>query len=530
MFRIGSKPPSTGRRAGLELGGGPLIACVALALVPVAAGAQAVADGPAPPRASSLGLGATLEASAIDVRSRANGNNGTELLLRASPSLVMAHRGGQVQGSLAYSGALTQRRGIDDREDTDYANTLSANYVIEAIKDRGFVDARASITQQSVLAVGAGGAGSAGGSQPAGNRTEVATVSVSPYVRGSFGGAVDYEVRAAGTASESSAASTADSKSALASFSLRSPARAAVLGWGLGGSRQVVKFSTASSATTTDRVLAELVLQPDIDWRLSANGGQERTDVIGARRLAYDNYGIEVRFTPSPRTTISARGEERYFGRGHRVGIEHRLQRSSLRYVDSRDVTGGADTLAQGAAVTLYDYLSAQYAAQIPNEVERDQFVQALILSQGRSRDDVLVGGVFVNGGITVQRRRELVWAWSGPRLTMSASGYVLDSQRADTGGFNPVARNDNVAQSGYAGSVGWRLTPLTSINATGSRSMSQDTVSLQRSDLKSASLGLTSRLGQRTSAALAARYSVLNGTVDSYRETSLSGSLSLRF
>jgi hypothetical protein len=59
---------------------------------------------------------------------------------------------------------------------------------------------------------------------------------------------------------------------------------------------------------------------------------------------------------------------------------------------------------------------------------------------------------------------------------------------------------------------------------------MSQDTVSLQRSDLKSASLGLTSRLGQRTSAALAARYSVLNGSVDSYRETSLTGSLSLRF
>jgi len=54
--------------------------------------------------------------------------------------------------------------------------------------------------------------------------------------------------------------------------------------------------------------------------------------------------------------------------------------------------------------------------------------------------------------------------------------------------------------------------------------------VTLVRSDLKSASVGLTSRLGVRTTGALSLRYSVLNGTADAYRETALTGSISLRF
>jgi hypothetical protein len=59
---------------------------------------------------------------------------------------------------------------------------------------------------------------------------------------------------------------------------------------------------------------------------------------------------------------------------------------------------------------------------------------------------------------------------------------------------------------------------------------MSKDTVTFARSDLKSITLGLTSQLGAHTTGVLSTRYSVLNGATDSYRETALTGSLSLRF
>ncbi|MBL8286372.1 MAG: TIGR03016 family PEP-CTERM system-associated outer membrane protein [Rubrivivax sp.] len=496
---------------------------------PAAAQAPDTTVGPAAPtatpRTTTLSTGLTLEANALDVRARSVGN-GTEALVRASPALTLTHQGARLQGSLVYGGALTARRGIDDREDTDYVNSLSTTWLLEAIEGVGFIDARASVTQQAIYVVGtpldAAGAGT--------NRTEVITASLSPYLRGTLGRAVEYELRATGSGTKGDDAAGTSSKAAQASFFLRSPRRGAVLGWGLSGARQKVKFSAASSATTTDRLGAELSAQPDLDWRFVVTGGQERTDVVGAVQRDYENYGVGAEWTPSPRTTVSLRGEQRYFGHGHRVSIEHRLQRSTFSYVDSRDVTGGADTLAPGNPVTLYELLFAGFASQIPDPAQRDQFVLAFIQALGRSRDEVVSGGLFGNVGTSVVRRRELVWTWTGPRLTWVASAFKLDSERVDAGGFSPPGLNDNVAQTGYAASIGWRLTPLTSVNASGSRAMSTDKTTFAHTDLKSATLGLTSRLGVRTTGALGVRYSVLNGTTDPHRETALTGSISLRF
>jgi uncharacterized protein (PEP-CTERM system associated) len=500
---------------------------LAAAAVPALVQAQPAGapSTPGAPRSFGLATGLTFDASVLDVRNRPAGN-GTEVVTRASPSLTLAHRGGRLQGTLIYSGSLSARRGIDDREDTDYLNSLSASYLLEAIEGVGFVDARASVSQQTVSAVGV----PVGASGSRANRTEVKTVSLSPYLRGMLGGLAEYEARVAGSATRSNEPAANDSNTTLGSLTLRSPRRGALFGWGLSATRQRVEFASSASATTSDRIGLELALQPDVDWRLALTGGQERTDVIGAARREYENYGGSIQWTPSPRTTVLVQGEERYFGRAHRVAIEHRLQRSALRYSDSRDVTSGADGLAAGQGVTLYQVFFALLEAQFPDPVQRDQAVLALIQSLGRNRDEVVPGGLFTTAGITTQRRQELVWTLGGPRLTLSVTGFRLDSERADAGGVNPAGLNDNIAQSGYAGAVGWRLTPLTSLNAAGSRAMSKDTNTLVRTDLKSISLGLASRLGVRTNGALGVRYSVLNGSADSYRETGLTASLSLRF
>jgi hypothetical protein len=50
------------------------------------------------------------------------------------------------------------------------------------------------------------------------------------------------------------------------------------------------------------------------------------------------------------------------------------------------------------------------------------------------------------------------------------------------------------------------------------------------RSEGKTASLGLSSQLGVRTSASLSGRYSVANGGSNPYREASVTASISLRF
>ena len=504
----------------------------ATSLVVVATGAARAQPAPADtpvavpaPRAFGLSTGLTFETSLLNISERASGN-GSEILVRASPNLTMVHRGGRLQGTLIYGGALTTRRGIDNRDESDYLNSLSANYLIEAIEGIGFVDLRGSITQQSISAVGT----PTGFLDTNANRTEVRSATLSPYLRGPLAGLAEYELRAIGTTPRGGRDTASDSDVQEGLFALRSPRRGALFGWGLTGSHQRVKFVVSAAPTVTDRLNAELAFQPDIDWRFTVNGGRERTDVVGAVSQSYENYGVGLQWTPSPRTTVALQGEERYFGRAHRVLVEHRFSRSTFRYSNSRDINIGSGTVAQGQAVTLYELLFSQFAAAVPDPVQRDLVVLGLIAASGRDRNEVVSGGLFGNGGIAAQRRSDLFWSWAGPRLSLTANAYSLETERIDTGGVNPASRNDNTQQRGYAAGLGWRLTPLTTANASGSRTMSKDTVTFVRSDLKSASIGLTSQLGPRATGNLTTRLSVFNGATDSYREVAFTGSLSLRF
>ncbi len=480
-----------------------------------------------PPRAYGLIAGVTFDSEVLDVRGRSQGLNGVEFVARANPTLTLVHRGSRLQGSLIYSGSLVSRRGVDDRSGVDYLNNLSASYALEAIEGLAFVDARAAVTQQLFSAV----SGPAGLQQAdAKDRTEAITLSVSPYVRGTLGGAAEFEFRALGAATEGGNDAFSGSRTKQASFYLRSPRRAALIGWGLAGSRQEVGFVTASEPTITDRLTAELTYQPDVDLRLTLSGGQERTDVVGALRQDYANYGVGLRWAPSTRTTVSLLVEERYFGKAHQAIVEHRFMRSTFQLSSSRQLNVTDDAVSRGVAVTLYELYFSQFAASIPDPIQRDQFVRALIQSLGRNRDEVVSAGTFGINGVAALRRHDAIWTWAGRRLTMSGSAYTVDSERVDIGGVTPAGRNDKTGQSGYAASVGWRLTPLTSVNANGTRTMTKDITTLQGSDLKSVSLGLTTQLGPRVSGALSTRYSVFNSPLDAYRQTALTGSLSLRF
>ena len=527
MPRPGQPVVGRDRRTGR---GAATAQAIGLLLVAAGASAQPVnvesAAALAVPRSYGLSTGLTFELDAVDVRGRAVGS-GTEVVARTSPSVTLVNRGGRLQGTLIYTGTLSARRGIADREENNYQNGLSASYVLEAIEGVGFVDARASITQQQISAIGGPVDTPQAGRD---NRTEVRTLSLSPYLRGTLAGVAEFELRGTTTNTDASDQAVSDSEVRAGSFYLRSPRRAAVFGWGLAGSRQRVTFSTAATPNTTDRLTAELSLQPDIDWRFTVSAGQERTNVVAGVRQDYENYGASLQWTPSPRTTVQLQAEERYFGHAWRVLVEHRYMRSTFRLSSSRDVSIGSDTVSAGQAVTLYEVYFTQFASLIPDPVQRDQFVLALIQALGRSRNEVVSGALFGNGGISALRRNDATWTWAGQRLTMSLSAFNVESERVDDGGVAPAARNDNTAQSGYAASLGWRLTPLTTISATGSRAMSKDKLSFLGTDQKSVSLGLATRLGPRTSGVLGARYSVLNGTVDSSRETALTGSLSLRF
>ena len=473
--------------------------------------------------ARTVAITPTFSASQTYTESRrTSGFSGGEFITQISPGLRLSSRSGRVQGSLTY--ALTAVYYSEHAESRSFQNALNAAFSAEAIEKWAYVDARAAVTQQALSAFGQQTAGDT--LRPNANRTEVATVSVSPYVRGSLAGLANYEIRLNAGATNARDSVASDSTNTSTSVVLSSARPRAVFGWALSGSRQRVDFR-AGRATDTDRVNAALTAAPNPDLQLSLNGGKESTNVGGIARRSYDNWGWGARWTPTSRTNIGLQSDHRYFGNSHSFVFEHRMPRSVWRFSDSRNATSGSDPSGVGQPITLYQLFFALYASLYPDPILREQFVLDL-LRRGGGNPNAIISGGLLTSAITLQRRQDLSLVLLGLRDTLSLQAYTTESRLLD----NPNNTPDDgpVRLLGATGTLSHRLTPVSSISLTGTRQKTLGTLTRRGNDLKSLALGWSGQLSRHASTALGARYTVFNGNTDAYREASVTASISLQF
>ena len=505
-IRPGPRPWTPGLRHGVLLG------CL------IGLGAQAQ-DG----AGRSTNLSASVETSltyAID--SRKGGIQRGDFVSELRPGLQISSRSGRVVGSLNYSMSLSHH--TQDYDGQNVQNQLNANFSAEAVERWMYVDGTASVSQQTVSAFGQQSV--AGSTQDNPNRIEVGSVSVSPYVRGVLGSAVNYEVRLTGAATNGRRSIAADSSVVSGLVSLSSAVSGTPLGWGLVASTATSDFR-AGRETTNDRVSANLSFTADADLSLALRGGQESTNVAKTQKTTYDNWGVGATWRPSPRTRAQFDTDDRYFGRSYRVLLEHRLASSSLQFTSSRDAANGADPNGAGQRSTLYQVFFAQFASIEPDATQRDLLVRNFLQAQGLDPDAVVSGGA-INSAVTVQERHQLTLSYAGQRMAASVQAFANRSHVIDAAAT--VAAAEAVRQWGYLANASYRLGPTASLALTGSRQLTQGNATQAGTELKSISLSYSDQLGRRTSAALSARYSVFNSSTNPYREAAITASLSQRF
>ena len=457
-------------------------------------------------------------------RSRAvDASNGDDLILQLRPGVQVSSRSGRVQGSLSYSLGGIYRAGRTDGHTLE--NNLSASAKAELVENWMFIDGLASITQQSLSAFGEQNVGTTSVSNA--NRAEVGNVSLTPFVAGRFGEFAAYKASLTAAATNTRRSLANDSTSTGGALGLNSLSAGTVFGWGLNATWQEVDFRQGRT-TENGRVTASLNIVPDIEYSFALRVGQESTNVGSLDTRTYDNWGATARWTPSPRTSAVLDTDRRYFGNSHKLSLEHRMARSSIRISSVRDASNGSDSRSINVPVTLYQLISARLAAQEPDPVRRDQLVLAEIASIPGADSNQVVGAVPLSTGITLVRRDDVGFSYSGLRTTFNVLAFSSDSRVLD----NPLQApgEGRVRQWGYTGSVGYKLNPLDAINLTGSQQHTLGNEIRRGNDLKSLSLGWTGQLGRRTSASLTARYTVFNSDTNPYKESSLGGSLSLRF
>lgn len=459
---------------------------------------------------------------------RETGVSGGEFITALSPAVRVSGRVGPISGSFDYSlSALYYSENSQaNRIARNAQNGLNTAFTLTPIDDLVFVDVRASIGQQQISPFGQQSVGN-NIAQANPNRTEVSTLSVTPYLQGAIDGVMRYEARFNAVRTDARNSNASDSTSTTAALTLASPSGGAVLGWSLSASNQKVDFR-AGRKSDSDRLSATLTARPIYDLQLSMTAGRESTDVgsfVGRR--SNSTWGWGARWTPTDRTNISYFNERRYFGNSHNVVFEHRMPRTVWRYADTRDTTGGGDPNGVGRPVTLYELYFAQFASVQPDPVQREQLVLSFLRGIGANPNDT-VGGGLLSTAVSVQRRQDLSLALLGRRTNLSLQAFSTQSRVLDTRTAGPA--NEPVTQRGYSGTLSYRLSPTSSLSLNGAQQKTLSTATRRGNDLKSASLNLTSQATRTASTALTARYAVFKGDAGGYRDTSIAASVRFQF
>ncbi|MDP1898943.1 MAG: TIGR03016 family PEP-CTERM system-associated outer membrane protein [Rubrivivax sp.] len=465
----------------------------------------------------------TLKETLTSNRDLSSSDPQADAITQVSPGIRISSRAGRVQGSLAYSlNALAYARAS---QLNTLQHSLSADATAEVVEKHAFINARATVSQQAISAFGTQGADGTGLNDS--NRTEVATVSVSPTLRGNLGGWADFNAGANWTSSSSASTDLGDNSSYSGQVGLRG--RSGPFGWGLNASRQVSDFNLGRTSTT-DQMGGTLTYVPQYDLQVSLRLGRSGSDVLTGSRVWQTTSGGGVSWQPTDRTQIALQSDRTYYGRSHSYSFRHRMARSVWSYTDTESVsTPSAQSSVQ--PLTLYDLLYNICLASGGDAAGCDTAVRDALAQQGLDPNAVVAGG-FLNSSITQSRSQNLAVSYAALRTTFTVS--VFRTTTSALGQVEPVsgdlAQGVPVRQVGATLGASHRLAPGTSLTLTATQRKTLDSGAQLGNQQRTVTLGYSMSPGPRSSLTLTARHTQFESTTNPYHESALIASLGLRF
>ena len=198
---------------------------------------------------------------------------------------------------------------------------------------------------------------------------------VSPFLRGTWANAVDYELRYARYTSrtDSDIRADIDEETVLARMGTAEMLEAR-LGWGLEYSRTNYDYSRTREVSLS-QVLGSLhyALTPTVLLRL--RGGRESNDVLTTDTESYSTWGGGVDWRPQQNFRLSADANKRFFGHDHSLQMQYQMRRVLVRYTDSRNVYNNQVGLTEDQQ-TLSGLLNNLYSSRESDPVRRALLVQ----------------------------------------------------------------------------------------------------------------------------------------------------------
>lgn len=432
------------------------VRAVVIGLGGFAAAAPAWAQAAAPSRAwliqPSVSVSQTLTnnlaLSAIDPLSDA--------VTRLTAGVAVQANAGAVRGFLDYtlSGLVHARH--PDRNTV--LNSLTTVFGADLVPGRAKLDVSGTVSRSAISAFGAQ-PGAGGGVQ--GNATELRQLRVAPSAIGPLGSGLRYSTSLSLEASDAKDSVLGDSTTANWAAHVEPTTRGAI-SWSVDGALLRSDFK-AGRATSDDRLFASARWRLDnFDTVLTGSAGLEVTDMTTPTRQRFTNWGLGATWTPSPRTSVSAQYDDRFFGPSRRLSLDHRTALTSWHLGKSRSLsTNGGGSELSGRS-TAFQLLDAQFSSAIPDAVKRAEFVTAYLQSQGFSPT---ADPGFLRASVLVQDLEEISFAMRGVRSTAVLRWTRTRSTRLGTqpGIADDLAVSSQVNLQGLALDLTHRLTPHSS-------------------------------------------------------------------
>ena len=448
----------------------------------------------------------------------------SEQTLEITPGVRMVANQARVKGFFDYS--LSGLYRLQDTGGDNLQHRLNTSAQINAVDNWAYVDMAGTVSQQLISAFGP----VAGSSTTNANQAQTATYRVSPSVRGQFPYGVNYEARynVQGTKTKSNARGDSDTQG----WAGRISRQVGFAGWSLSADQQTVDYRSGRT-TESSAVTGRLSYAWSPQWITGLTIGQETNDLLTPdnSKKSYSNYGVDLTWRPSDRTTLSAGVNDRYFGTGHNLSFEHRAARTLVRVSDVRSVTTSPNANVNATLGTLFDLLDALLVTVEPDPVKRAQLVQAELQNRGLP-GNLLVSQSFLVSQATLQRQQQLSVLMTARRGTLTVSYARGQSNRL----VNNLSLGDDFDTTSQIKTqtlsllYAHRLTPVTSANASLALQRSQGDLATQRNSQYTLTLGLNTQLARRTSGSLQVRRLQSSSGLNPYSENALVGNILHRF
>ncbi|QAU35392.1 TIGR03016 family PEP-CTERM system-associated outer membrane protein [Janthinobacterium sp. 17J80-10] len=270
-----------------------------------------------------------------NVRLTPAGTERSEFITQVTPGLTITGDGPRLQVRANY-----------EMQNFAYGRqgNFSSNHQFSGVADAELVDqlfflnGQASVSQQPISPFDTQAFSNA---NQIGNRTDVRTYSVSPYLRHRLGSAAVAEMRYSHDSTTSNAGGLLDSNSDSIRLSVDSGTAFRTVGWGWRYSRQDTDYDNANSLRT-EETAASLRYLLTSRFALTSSVGYEKSNYLSLGTKPQGSFWqAGVSWAPTSRTNLEASGGHRYYGQSYSLSARHRTRRTvwSLGFSDQVSTT-----------------------------------------------------------------------------------------------------------------------------------------------------------------------------------------------